>query len=74
MGAISTAVLGAGGDVVGVIPYAILAAGGENGGGSTTPPVKLEEAERERVGVIHFRDASPAESAPRWNRCGRPPR
>ena len=72
MGIVSNAVLGGGGDVVGVIPYAILAAGGEevrvNGDGFVSFSPKWEEGRRERVGVVHFRDSSLAESAPRWNR------
>lgn len=56
MGIVSSAVLGSGGDVVGVIPYAILAAGGEearvNGDGSTSLSIKSEEGGREKVGVV----------------------
>lgn len=65
MGLVSNAVLDAGGEVVGVIPYAILAGGGETGDGSTPPPVDPEEPGRERVGVVRFRHPFLTDSAPR---------
>ena len=58
MGIVSGSVLEAGGDVVGVIPHAMLAAGGEgervSENGTPSVLVKLEEAGRERVGVTGF--------------------
>ena len=59
MGIVSGAVLEAGGDVVGVIPHAMLAAGGEGERvpekGTPSVFVKLEEAGRENVGVSGLR-------------------
>lgn len=53
MGAISAAVLEGGGDVTGIIPYAIIAAGGEGVKENTTEKrvdSVLKETGREKVG------------------------
>lgn len=54
MGTVSGAALDAGGEVVGVVPYAIYAAGGETErvNGNSPTPTKMKEEWRERVGVI----------------------
>lgn len=51
MGAVSGAVLDAGGEVTGVVPYAMVAAGGEvdQTKGKRGPAVLLKEKGRERV-------------------------
>ena len=51
MGAVSGAVLEAGGDVTGVVPYAMAAAGGEvdQTQGNRLPPIQLKEKGREKV-------------------------
>ena len=51
MGAVSGAVLNAGGDVTGIVPYAMVAAGGEvdQTKGIHAPHVQLKEKGRERV-------------------------
>lgn len=71
MGIVSGAVLDAGGDAVGVIPYAMLAAGGEgeraSENGSPSVFVKLEEAGRERVGVTSLHCIPMTELRLRWN-------
>ena len=73
MGIVSGAALRAGGDVVGVIPHAMLAAGGEGervpGDGSNSIFIKLGEEGRERVREITFHDAPIAELGLRWNGC-----
>jgi hypothetical protein len=78
MGIVSGAALGAGGDVVGVIPHAILSAGGEgeqeNGDGSSPVSAKMEEEGREMVGVIRFHDIPLTDVALRWNGYERPSR
>lgn len=55
MGIVSGAVLSEGGDAVGVVPHAMLAAGGEGervpGDGSPSVFVKLEEEGREMVSL-----------------------
>lgn len=77
MGIVSRAALSAGGDVVGVIPYAILAGGGEGERFSPDGPMSvfdsLREDGRERAGLVSFsRDAPLTELAPRWNVYGWP--
>ena len=71
MGIVSGAVLGEGGDVVGVIPHAMLAAGGEGERVSerSTPSVlvKLGEEGRERVSAASFYGAPIADPGLRWN-------
>ena len=61
MGIVSGAVLSGGGDVVGVIPHAMLAAGGEGervpGDGPSSVFIKLEEEGREMVSLFGFYDA-----------------
>lgn len=73
MGIVSGAALNAGGDVVGVIPHAMLAVGSEGERVSTegTPSVciNLGEEGREMVGVISFCDIPITESGLRWNGC-----
>lgn len=68
MGIVSGAVLEAGGDVVGVIPHAMLAAGGEGERVSEkdTPSffIKLEEAGRENVSVPGLRRTPYDSTAP----------
>ena len=51
MGAVSRAVLEAGGDVAGVVPYAMVAAGGEvdQSKGIHAPHIALKEKGREKV-------------------------
>ncbi|EJF62650.1 hypothetical protein BD309DRAFT_984780 [Dichomitus squalens] len=54
MGAVSGAVLDAGGQVTGVVPYAMVAAGGEveQTKGTHTPHVQLKEKGREKAEVV----------------------
>lgn len=54
MGAVSSAVLDAGGEVTGVVPYAMVAAGGEidQTKGKRGPAVLLKEKGRERVRAL----------------------
>lgn len=51
MGAVSSAVLDAGGEVTGIVPYAMVAAGGEvdQTRGGKGPAVLLKEKGREKV-------------------------
>jgi len=71
MGIVSGAALDAGGDVIGVTPYAMFASGGEGErvceNGSPSIFVKLGEAGRERVGVIYFHYILVTEFCLRWN-------
>ena len=71
MGIVSGAVLGAGGDVVGVIPHAMLAAGGEGErvpvNGVPSVFVKLEEKGREKVSVTIPQCTPMTELRLRWN-------
>ena len=76
MGIVSGAVLEAGGDVVGVIPHAMLAEGGEGERvpGNDPPPVfiKLEEEGRERVCATCLCYAPMTELRLRWIGYERP--
>ena len=73
MGIVSGAALNAGGDVVGVIPHAMLASGGEGervpGDSCSSVFVKLEEEGREKVCANGLYDTPITELGPRWNGC-----
>lgn len=75
MGIVSGAVLDAGGDAVGVIPHAMLVAGGEGewvsaaSSGDSAHPVFVTYGGnvREKVRVIHSHDVPLTDLALRWN-------
>jgi len=71
MGIVSGAALEAGGDVVGVIPYAMLAEGGEGervpGNEPSSIFIKLKEEGRESVGPTRLSYTPMTELGFRWN-------
>jgi predicted Rossmann-fold nucleotide-binding protein len=54
MGVVSNSVLAHGGRVTGVIPYAMVIAGGEKAKGDKEQMVEVEDAGRERVGPLTY--------------------
>jgi hypothetical protein len=55
MGVVSGAVLEGGGQVTGVVPFAMVAAGGEGEKAPTSLNVVLDEAGREKVSMVKIK-------------------